>query len=122
MTTLKASPYIHACGSHYDKLYDNYGTIPYTSLLYSSTNTEGGGLDITTGVFTAPWGGSYTVSWDTTAYLYHYEEVAIILQKNGVNIEESIHVSYYEGTDRVFEQGKLLSILRTIYTYKALVS
>merc|ERR1719369_901815 len=59
---------------------------PYTSLLYSSTNTEGGGLDITTGVFTAPWGGSYTVSWDTSADLGHGEAVSIYLQKNGENI------------------------------------
>merc|ERR1712179_183695 len=57
-----APPYIHECGSHYDCLPASYGTIPFTSLLYSSTNTEGGGLNITTGVFTAPWGGSYTVS------------------------------------------------------------
>ena len=42
---LKAPPYVHACGSHYDGLYGSYMTIPYTSLLYSSTNTEGGGLD-----------------------------------------------------------------------------
>merc|ERR1712013_357292 len=33
---------------------------PYIPLLYSSTNTEGGGLDISAGVFTAPHGGSYT--------------------------------------------------------------
>merc|ERR1712212_979139 len=48
---LKAPPYIHACGSHIGSLNASSGTIPYTSLLYSSTNTEGGGLDITTGVF-----------------------------------------------------------------------
>merc|ERR1711862_519410 len=42
-----APPYIHSCGSHYDLLSASSGTIPYTSLLYSSTNTEGGGLDIT---------------------------------------------------------------------------
>merc|ERR1719309_1501321 len=43
---LKAPPYIHSCGSHYDLLSGSSGTIPYTRLLYSSTNTEGGGLDI----------------------------------------------------------------------------
>merc|ERR1712241_987579 len=71
---LKAPPYIHACGSN-GGLPASTGTIPYTSLLYSSTNQEDGGLDITTGVFTAPLGGSYTVSWDTTAYMYHEEAV-----------------------------------------------
>merc|ERR1712013_4564 len=62
---VRAPPYIHSCGSHDDVLSGSTGTIPYTSLLYSSTNTEGGGLDISTGVFTAPHGGSYTVYWDT---------------------------------------------------------
>merc|ERR1712055_306986 len=92
---LKAPPYSHACGSHYNGLSASSGTIPYTSLLYSSTNTEGGGLDITTGVFTAPWGGSYTVSWDTTAALDKGGNVYIYLQKNGVTMEESLHNSYY---------------------------
>ena len=110
---LKAPPYIHACGSHYYELSASSGTIPYTSLLYSSTNTEGGGLDITTGVFTAPWGGSYTVSWDTRAYLQHGEWVNIYLQKNMVSIEDSRHISRYNGDGLVGEQGKLLPILLT---------
>merc|ERR1712218_655488 len=84
---LKAPPYIHACGSHYERLSASYITIPYTFLLYSTTNQEdwgleGGGLDITRGVFTAPFGGSYTVSWDPTVSLDHGEAVDIYLQKN----------------------------------------
>jgi len=104
---LKAPPYIHSCGSHYDGLSASSGTIPYTSLLYSSTNTEGGGLDISTGVFTAPHGGSYTVSWDTQARLNRWEAVSIYLQKNGVTIEESLHNSYYGDNidDHMNEQG-----------------
>ena len=46
VTISRAPPYIHSCGSHYDYLSGDSGTIPYTSLLYSSSNTEGGGLDI----------------------------------------------------------------------------
>merc|ERR1711942_547031 len=88
-------------------------TIPYTFLLYSSTNTEGGGLDISTGVFTAPHGGSYTVYWDTSAGLDHGEDVRIYLQKNGENIKESKHLSYYSGpSGRVGDQGG-----RTIIVY-----
>merc|ERR1719513_227702 len=68
---LRAPPYIHSCGSYYYELSGHYMTIPYTSLLYSSSNTEGGGLDISTGIFTAPHGGSYTVYWDTSAVLHH---------------------------------------------------
>merc|ERR1719320_1684842 len=81
-------------------------TIPYTSLLYSSTNTEGGGLDISTGVFTAPHGGSYTVYWDTSAELDSGEFVRIYLQKDGENILESKHYSGYTGPSGVVqEQG-----------------
>merc|ERR1712179_379974 len=108
---LKAPPYIHACGSHKDYLSASSGTIPYDSLLYSSTNTEGGGLDITTGVFTAPWGGSYTVSWDTSAYMHQGEYVFIYLQKNGETILESQHLSAYYGNDRVSEQGGRTMVL-----------
>merc|ERR1719369_456908 len=92
---LKAPPYIHACGSHYDVISASSGTISYTSLLYSSTNQEGGGLDISSGVFTAPHGGSYTVSWDAQARLNRWEGVYIYLQINGVTMEESLHNSYY---------------------------
>ena len=105
---VKAPPYINSCGSHFDYLSASSGTIPYTSLLYSSTNTEGGGLDITTGIFTAPHGGSYTVYWDTNAVLYSGEYVNIYLQKNGENIKESNHYSHYYGPgNHVSEQGKI---------------
>merc|ERR1711997_580329 len=108
---LKDPPYIHACGSNAG-LSASYGTIPYTSLLYSSTNQEDGGLDISTRVFTAPWGGSYTVSWDTSAELDQFEAVEIYLQKNGESIEGSRHMSYYSGdTGRVKEQGGRTMVL-----------
>jgi len=111
LAILKASPYIHACGAHYEGLSASYGTIPYTSLLYSSTNQEDGGLDIATGVFTAPLGGSYSVSWDTNASLDHGEDVHIFLQKNGERIPESHHNSYYGGDDHVNEQGGRTMVL-----------
>merc|ERR1719347_2499504 len=100
VSILRAPPFIHACGSNTNLLSFQGQIIPYTSLLYSSTNTEGGGLDITTGVFTAPWGGSYTVYWDTSASLKYQDSgvyVDIYVQKNGVNIEESYNLSYYTG-------------------------
>merc|ERR1712013_350461 len=61
VAVLRNPPYINSCGSYSGYLSGNHMTIPYTPLLYSSTDTEGGGLDISTGVFTAPHGGSYTV-------------------------------------------------------------
>merc|ERR1712013_919314 len=102
---VRAPPHIHSCGSHYGGLSGNHMTIPYTSLLYSSTNTEGGGLDISKGVFTAPHGGSYTVYWDTTAKLDSVKGVNIYLQKNGEIIQESENYSRYFGNDHVWDQG-----------------
>merc|ERR1712007_331691 len=72
---------------------------------------EGGGLDISTGVFTAPWGGSYTVSWDTQAGLDHGKYVDIYLQKNGDDIKESRHFSSYGGDNYVREQGGRTMVL-----------
>merc|ERR1712179_726961 len=102
---LRAPPFLHSCGSNTNSISITNQTIPYISLLYSSTNTEGGGLDINTGVFTAPWGGSYTVYWNTRSYLDPGQYVIIWLQRNGVNIYESLHYSSYHGTNWVHEQG-----------------
>ena len=60
ITRMRNPPYMHACGAHYDYQSIKSATIPYSTLLYSSTNTEGGGLDIDSSVFTSSWPGSYT--------------------------------------------------------------
>merc|ERR1711872_772016 len=53
ITRMRNPPYMHACGAYnYYLLSIYHATINYTTLLYSSTNTEGGGLDIASGVFT----------------------------------------------------------------------
>ena len=108
VTIMKAPLLLHVCGSNTDFLSISYQTIPFPSLLYSSTNTEGGGLDMDSGVFT---GGSYTVYWGTTARLDYGEYVNIYLQKNGENIQESLQVSAYTGPSGwVYDQGKVLLI------------
>merc|ERR1712083_839132 len=56
VTIIRDPPHLHMCGSHYDSIYGSNTIITYSNLFYSSTNTEGGGLDITSGVFTAPLG------------------------------------------------------------------
>merc|ERR1711892_1621336 len=105
VSIIRNPPFIHSCGSH-SSLSITSQTIPYDSLLYSSTNTEGGGLDIATGVFTSPWPGSYTVTWSLTAQDGAGEFVHIYLRKNGQNIDESLHKSYYTGpSGEVGDQG-----------------
>merc|ERR1711892_847830 len=106
VSILREPPFIHSCG------YQSYTsttsqTIPYSSLLYSSTNTEGGGLDIARGVFTSPLAGSYTVTWSLLAIDDHPDsDVVIYLRQNGQKIDESQHESGYSGpSGRVHDQG-----------------
>merc|ERR1712013_408918 len=57
--------------------------------------------------------GSYSVYWDTSAYLDSEEYVDIYLQKNGGTIQESHHHSSYRGpSGYVYDQGG-----RTIVVY-----
>merc|ERR1719317_1387864 len=103
---LKAPLFIHVCGSHDQPLTISHRPITYTSLPYSSTNTEGGGLDITTGVFTAPLGGSYTVYWNLVADVKSETNSEIFLQKNGESLRESRTFSKYSGpSGYVLDQG-----------------
>ena len=107
VTIIRDPPNLHMCGSNYEVL-SNYNskTIPYTKMLYSSTNTEGGGLDISSGVFTAPWGGSYTVTWSTSSWTFSgHTGNDIYLYKNSNKVEESRHFSYSNNGDFVYDQG-----------------
>merc|ERR1711892_988618 len=95
VSIIRNPPFIHSCG-YIGSTSITSQTITYSSLLYSSTDTEGGGLDIATGVFTCPWPGSYTVTWSLLADDAD-SFVRIYLRLNGKNIDESRHVSWYDG-------------------------
>merc|ERR1719312_2180585 len=110
ISMIRTPPHMHACG-YMDSYNYVSGTITYSSLLYSSTNTEGGGLDISTGIFTSPYPGSYTVTWGLKAGVKYTQEVSIDLKHNGNSIEESRHDSYYTGSDQLYEQGGRTIIL-----------
>ena len=108
IANLSDPPYLHICVSHNDYLNIDDQTIPYTSMLHYFTNTEGGWLDMTSGVFTAPVCGTYSVSWATVASLNTDERLEIYLQKNGENILESEHYSQYTGTSGIAaDQGSI---------------
>jgi hypothetical protein len=108
LAATKNPPFFHACGSHSAQLSISSQTIPYSSLLYSSTNTDGGDLDIDTGIFSCPYPGSWTVTWSLMASDTHGDhEVKIYLRKNGENIDESYNRSIYTGSGGVvYEHGK----------------
>merc|ERR1711892_966180 len=107
VSIIRNPPFIHSCGSHNGWLQITTQTIPYDSLLYSSTNTEGGGLDIATGVFTSPWPGSYTVTWSLMAGDgFGNSQVQIYLRQNGQIIGDTVHQSHYSGpSGREDDQG-----------------
>ena len=95
---LKNPPFFHACGfKHYASITSKI--IDYNNIFYNSTNTEGGGLDMSTGIFTCPYPGSYTVTWSLLAQDNAGDKwVWIFLPKNGQNIDESFHRSDYTGS------------------------
>ena len=95
VTILRDPPHLHMCGSYNGGLSNyNSSTITFSKLLYSATNTEGGGLDITSGVFTAPWGGSYTVTWSINSVTYGSHTNFIYLYKNSNKVQESLLYSH----------------------------
>ena len=107
LSFLKEPPFFHACGYQSSTTITGQ-TITYTSLLYSSTNTEGGDLDTSTGIFSSPYPGSWTVTWSLYAHDDHGDNgVEIYLRKNGENIDGSYHRSrYLASSGTVGEIGK----------------
>ena len=104
---LKDPPMTFTCATH--SLYQDSltgKTIPYTKLLYSSSNVESV-LDITTGVFTAGYPGSYTATWSLWVPLGYQgtTSLRLYLRKNGENIEESTHFTYHDGPSPAYDQG-----------------
>ena len=95
---LKDPPWTFACGAQYYAFDTNTQTISYTTLLYSSTNVAGAGLDISTGVFTAGHPGSYTATWNLMADNDAGEHIVdIYLRMNRKIIAESRYTSVYTG-------------------------
>merc|ERR1711970_1576996 len=82
-------------------------TITYEKLLYSSTNVEGAAMDISTGIFTSGWPGTYTVTWSLAADMDEGQPIMhIYLRMNGAKIRESLHSSFYTGpSGYVRDQG-----------------
>ena len=93
----KDNPFFHTCGyKHFKSI--NAQSMTYDSLSYNSTNIEGGGLDIVTGIFTSSYPGTYYVTWSLMAEDNAGDGwVWIYLRKNSHNIDESFHKSFYTG-------------------------
>merc|ERR1711936_422595 len=104
MSLLSDPPHTFTCSSHYTTLTISSQRIPYTSLLYSSTNVDGAYMDTGAGVFTAGMGGTYTVTWSLAAWDGAGDtSVDVYLRRNKETIVESHHGSYYSGPSGVVD-------------------
>merc|ERR1711936_1554027 len=66
---LKDPPYTFFCAAKNGWTYISSGTLTYSKLLYSSTSTpDSATMDISSGIFTSGWGGTYTVTWSLSAH------------------------------------------------------
>ena len=97
---LRNPPWTFSCGSHYAGIMATSKEISYSKLLYSSSNVEGAGLDISSGVFSAGYPGTYTATWSLQARDDTGDGfMDIYLRKNAKTIEESLHRSLYTGSE-----------------------
>merc|ERR1719347_1540589 len=83
-------------------------SITYDSIFYARSNQGSGGLDTSSGLFTAGYPGTYEVSWALIAAMNAGSHVLrITLYKNGKTLDHpTIHESSYTGFDgKVADQG-----------------
>jgi len=95
---LRDPPEIFYCGYKYD-MNTTESIITYNSLFYSRTNQETGGLDLSSGLFTAGYPGTYTVTWSLwSSNDFGDDKMVIYLYKNGKNLgDPSKQSSWYNG-------------------------
>jgi len=92
MKVLRDAPESFACG-YQDSWNATHSTITYDSIFYERSNQPTGGLDIGSGVFTAPYPGTYTVTWTLNSnngngVLFSAQ---LYLYRNGDRVDESYH-------------------------------
>merc|ERR1719158_26213 len=105
---LREPPAIFYC-SWKDHFYSTSSVITYDGISYSRDNQATGGLDTSTGYFTAGYPGTYTVTWGLQADISDGERyVSIHLYKNGASVgSPGWHVSDFSGISggHVWDQG-----------------
>jgi len=111
-TTLHTGPlYMFVCASHSSGFDYKQGPVTYGSLSYSSTNLETGGLNISSGVFTAGHPGIYSVSWSMVHYSRGPSQF-VSLRKNGGTVSGSVTNTANQGRTMFvyLDKGDTLSL------------
>ena len=107
------NPYCYECG--YQSAWDVEDSVmTYTRLLYSSSNVSGG-LDISTGLFTAGHSGTWAISSSIMSTQYSGDVNQVWIFKNQQKIGESEHYSYYVNSGQLGYVKSMGS--RTLYLY-----
>ena len=102
INVLRDTPIIYYCG--YRKAWSSHSTIEYSSLFYSRSNQPTGGLDITTGVFTSPFPGTYRVTWSLFAENYAGEyRLQGIVSVYLILVGNSAEIYLYKNSERIDE-------------------
>merc|ERR1711915_603227 len=82
--------------------------VTYQQLFYSKIEsiTEEGGFELVTGLFTSPFPGTYTITYNLEASVDEGTDILLHTRKNGEEIPESRHYSYYGGqSGQINDQG-----------------
>jgi len=107
-TEIIDAPYLFVCGAQDEFEYTaGWKVMPFDKLMINFTNIlNSGGLEIDSGIFTAPISAIYSVSYGMTHWAYSGEaRVDMYLRKNGVNIYETKEMSQYTGSSGYVDQG-----------------
>ena len=86
---LQEKPYLSVCAENPSTKSDRRGkTINYDSIFHSSTDIDGGGLDICTGVLIVGQSDTYSVSWNSFSGARGPSK-SLVLRKNGRQVAET---------------------------------
>jgi len=92
-------PYLYTCGYKNEMIYDDISSdITFDSLSTNYTNivSPGSGLDISTGVFTSPTAGIFTVTYSVYREpAWVFGEETMYIRRNDVQIPESTSESWF---------------------------
>merc|ERR1719427_26721 len=104
-------PYIFVCAYHASSFDLKEGPVTYGETTYTSTNLETGGLNISTGVFTAGHPGIYSVSWSMVNYNRGGQDFVYLYKNNGMARGSSTKKANQGRTMFVYlKKGDILSL------------
>lgn len=98
-------PFAFQCASHYADWYTSNAIITYDKLLYSSMFNVDGGFDITTGIFTAGYPGTWRITASMKSALHSDQTNYVFIYHNDQMIEDSKFLTYVLGSSSINVQS-----------------